>query len=421
MMSVMTGTLWNIALGTGLAAYGLIDRMRTGRRRDDWRTRNGDVAIEAKGSRPRVLIHGVSVGEVNAAAPLISALAQGATAVDVVLSASTTTGFRRATEQFGSRIPVVRFPFDFTWMVDRFLDRVDPDAVVLMEQELWPGFLRACEVRGVPVILANGRMSDASFDRYRRMGGWSRRLLGRLALVICQSDAYRTQFESLGVPQSKTAVVGSLKWDGTRPSDDSGRSREIARSLGIDPALPLVVAGSTGPGEEALLVAGRPDGVQLLLAPRRPERWDEVAALAPGAPRRSLGQSSGGGPTGGQVFLLDTIGELTDAYRLADAVFVGRSLVPLGGSNPLEPAGLGKPAVIGPHHENFRDVVDTLVAGGGLAVSDDPWSVLRAWIEDPEDRRRVGTAAQATVEANRGTARRTADLVRDHLGSPARS
>ncbi|NNM33059.1 MAG: glycosyltransferase, partial [Gemmatimonadetes bacterium] len=339
------------------------------------------MSVPPKGTQPRILIHGVSVGEVNAAAPLVDALATGAPPADVVVSASTTTGFRRATEQYGGRNPVVRFPFDLTWMVDRFLDRIDPDAVVLMEQELWPGFLRRCEARGVPVVLVNARMSKASFGRYRRLGLLSRRLLRRLALVVCQSEAYRQQFEALGVPPERTAVVGSLKWDAARPNEGDHRARDLAHDLGIDSTRPLVVAGSTGPGEEALLLAGRPEGVQLLFAPRRPERWDEVALLVPGMPRRSGG--NGDATTHpAQVFLLDTIGELNEAYRLADAVFVGRSLVPQGGSNPLEPAGLGKPAVIGPHHENFRDVVDILVAEGGLVVSDDPMAVIRGWMED---------------------------------------
>lgn len=418
-MSVMTGILWNIALGTGLAAYGLVDRLRTGRRREDWRTRNGDVPVPPRGTAPRILLHGVSVGEINAAKPLVDALTTGVSPMDVVVSVSTTTGFRRAREQYGDRNPVVRFPFDLTWMVDRFLDRVDPDVVVLLEQELWPGFLQRCEARSIAVILANARMSQASFRRYRRLGPLSRRLLGRLALVICQSDAYRQQFERLGVPPSKTAVVGSLKWDATRLPDDDRRSEELARTLALDRSLPLVVAGSTGPGEEARLISGLPEGVQLLLAPRRPERWDEVAGLAPAMPRRSRGSPENRPPTHSpRVFLLDSIGELTDAYRLADVVFVGRSLVPQGGSNPLEPASLGKPAVIGPHHENFRDVVETLVTEGGLVVSDDPMSVFRAWLEDGEERGRVAAAALATVEANRGTAARTAALIRELVPAP---
>ena len=415
-MSVMTGILWNMALGTGLAAYGLVDRVRNGRRREDWRTRNGDVSVPPKGNLPRVLIHGVSVGEVNAAAPLVEALASGENPVDVVVSASTTTGFRRASEQYGDGHSVVRFPFDLTWMVDRFLDRVQPDVVVLLEQELWPGFLQRCEARSIRVVLANGRMSQASFARYRRFGGLSRRLLGRLALVICQSDEYRRQFETLGVPPTKTSVVGSLKWDATVPPEDDSRSEALARELGIDPTRPLLVAGSTGPGEEAHLLSGLPEGLQLLLAPRRPERWDEVADLVSGMPRRSAGPQGGRPSRAPQVFLLDTIGELNAAYGLADAVFVGRSLVPQGGSNPLEPAGLGKAAVIGPHYENFQDVVDTLVAGGGLVVSQDPMSVIREWIADDDQRDRVAAAALATVAANRGTATRTADLIRRQLG-----
>ncbi|MDH3222454.1 MAG: 3-deoxy-D-manno-octulosonic acid transferase, partial [Gemmatimonadota bacterium] len=184
----------------------------------------------------------------------------------------------------------------------------------------------------------------------------------------------------------------------------------LARDLGIDRERPLVVAGSTGPGEEAQLIEGRPDGVQLLLAPRRPERWDEVARLVPGMPRRSLGPAPGDEGRG-DVFLLDTIGELTDAYRLADAVFVGRSLIPQGGSNPLEAIGLGKATVTGPHYENFRDVVETLLECGGLVVSSDPMSVIRDWLANPEARSRVASAGLDAVLRNQGTSVRTAERI----------
>ncbi len=406
----MLGTMWNVAYGGLLVAYGVVDRIRTGRKRSDLRTRRGDVAVPPTDGRPRVLIHGVSVGEVNAAAPLVEALTSHRDSVAVVVSASTATGFEQATERYEGTAPVVRFPLDFTWTVERFLDRVDPQGVVLMEQELWPGFLRGCRRRGVPVLLVNARMSASSFAWYSRLRFLSRRLLRNLSLVVCQSESYRRQYEAVGVPSHRTAVVGSLKWDAIRISDDAGRADALAREFGIDRNRPLIVAGSTGPGEEARLIEGKPDGVQLLLAPRRPERWDEVARLRPGMPRRSQGPAPGNDQSR-DVFLLDTLGELTDAYRLADAVFVGRSLIPQGGSNPLEAVGLGKATVTGPHYDNFRDVVDTLADCGGLVVSPDPMSVMRDWLDNPDTRRAVAAAGLEAVLRNQGTAARTAERI----------
>lgn len=447
------GPLWNIALGLGLGAYAVWDRFATGRRRTDLATRNGHVPLplapeagelrangrgevpggpEAPraGVRPRILIHGVSVGEVNAVAPLVEALSAqdsgagppgngaGGVAPLVMVSSATETGFARATDVHGGERPVVRYPLDFTWMVRRFLDRTEPDVVVLAEQELWPAFLTACRKRRLPVCLVNARMSDGSFRRYRRLGRLTRWMFEGLDLVVCQSEAYREQLVALGADPDRTVVTGSLKWDAAVSGGDPDRARALGRSLGVDPDRPLVVAGSTGPGEEARLLSALPPGVQLLFAPRRPERWDEVADLVPGMPRRSrAGEGGEGGAeeTSCRVFLLDTIGELTDAYLLADAVFVGRSLFPQGGSNPLESVALGKPTVMGPHGDNFRDVIERLVAGGGLVVSQRPMEVIGRWLADRTAAEAVAEAGLAAVAANRGSARATATLILERL------
>ena len=428
----MVGILWNIALGLGLGAYAVVDRFRTGRRRTDLRTRNGavdvpllspgraasgDCSAEARAPGLRLLVHGVSVGEVNAVTPLVEALDEDAH-VQVVVSSATETGYARATKLHEGRRPVVRYPLDFTWMVGRFLDRTRPDAVVLVEQELWPGFLRECRRRRIPVCLVNARMSESSFQRYKAFGPVARWLLRTLDLVVCQSDVYRDQFVRLGADPAHTHVTGSLKWDAALPTGDPTRAAALSDSLGIDRDRPLVVAGSTGPGEERRLLESLPPGAQLLLAPRRPERWDEVAGLRPGMPRRSAIREGNGAQTGSHdVFLLDTIGELTDAYHLADAVFVGRSLVPQGGSNPLESVAQGKPTVMGPHFENFKDVVAELVGAGGLAISDQPMSQIGEWLREPSRASAVAEAGLRAMAHNRGSARRTGELVLDRIRS----
>ena len=443
----MTGPLRDFALALGLVVYAVKKRRQTGGWPTDLRDRSGRVgSLERRGEGPRILVHGVSVGETHALEPFVDALAASPLAPDVVVSASTATGFERAVRIHEGRREVVRFPLDFTWMVGRFLDGVRPELVVLAELEVWPSFLAACARRGIPVCVVNGRLSEHSYRGYRRWRPFARRMFRQLAWVSAQTEVYRDRFVALGVPADRVVVGGSLKWDAALKEPDVESAAELAEALGIDRDRPLIVAGSTGPGEEEVLLSGLPEGCQLLLAPRRPERWDEVAGLVPGMPRRSGGGGVGGGGggmggdgecmrVGGQgmrgggqsireggqgdhrrgrprsagppsVFLLDTIGELPAAYLLADAVFVGRSLVPLGGSNPLEPVALGKPVVIGPYHENFAGVVAELVAAGGLVVSEDPMAVMTGWLEDPVAALGVVAGGRGALERNRGSAER---------------
>ncbi len=441
----MTGPLRDFALALGLVAYAVKKRLQTGSWPTGVKARSGGVVgLERRAEGPRILVHGVSVGETHALEPFVDALAASPLGPDVVVSASTETGFERACRIHGGRHEVVRYPLDFTWMVGRFLDRVRPDLVVLGELELWPSFLAACARRGIPVCVVNGRLSERSYRGYRRWRPFARRMFRRLAWVSAQTEVYRDRFVALGVPADRLVVGGSLKWDAALKEPDEAQAEALAEALGIDRGRPLIVAGSTGPGEEEVLLRGVPGGCQLLLAPRRPERWDEVAGMVEGMRRRSGGGGMGGGVggmeeydqgmrVGGQsmrggglsvhkggqsvprVFLLDTIGELSAAYMLADAVFVGRSLVPLGGSNPLEPVALGKPAVIGPHHENFAGVVAELVAAGGLVVSEDPMAVIAGWLEDPGAARGVVAGGRMALERNRGSAERAVGGVRGLL------
>lgn len=455
----MTGLLRDFALAVGIGAYTVRKRLRTGSWGAGAGARGGRVAgLERRAPGPRILVHGVSVGETHALEPFVDALAASSLAPDVVVSASTATGFERARRIHGGRREVVRFPLDFTWMVARFLDGVRPELVVLGESELWPSFLAACGRRGIPVCVVNGRLSDRSYRGYRRWSLLARPMFRRLARVSAQTEAYRDRFVALGVPSDGVVVGGSLKWDAALKEPDVEEAEGLAKALGIDRERPLIVAGSTGPGEEEVLVRGLPEGCQLLLAPRRPERWDEVAELVPGMVRRSAAGEGGGGHGGmteydqgmrqdgqgmrvggrsmhgdgngfqegcgrghddgrpgraepAEVFLLDTIGELPAAYLLADAVFVGRSLVPMGGSNPLEAVASGKPTVIGPHHENFAGVVAELVAEGGLVVSEDPMAVIAGWLEDPVAVLAVVAGGRVALERNRGSAERAVGVV----------
>ena len=410
----MTGLLRDLALGLGLAAYAAKQRLRTGSWRDDLRTRNGQVrGLTRRAPGPRILVHGVSVGETHALQPLVEALAASPIAPDVVVSASTATGHERARAIHSPARDVVRYPLDFTWMANRFLDRVRPALVVLGELELWPSFMAACARRRIPVAVVNGRLSERSFQGYRRWRALVRPMFRQLALVSAQTETYRDRFVALGVPAERAVVGGSLKWDAAARNPDPAKAAALAAALGIDADRPVIVAGSTGPGEEEALLRGLPDGWQLVLAPRDPTRWEPVARLVPGMPRRSrasavVGKAAVDTP---RVFLLDTLGELPTAYLLADAVFVGRSLGPMGGSNPLEAIAAGKPVVTGPHHEHFAGVVAELGRVGGVVVSADPMDVIKRWIADPKASAKVQEGARRAMARHRGAARSTAARV----------
>lgn len=427
--SPMTGLLRDVAVGLGLAVHWCRKRSTTGRWPTGVGARNGRVGpVERRTPGPRVLVHGVSVGETHALEPLTEALAASPLEPDLVASASTETGFARAVEVHGVARAVVRFPLDFTWTVRRFLDAVRPRVVVLAELELWPSFLGACARRGIPVCVVNGRLSDRSLRGYRAGRALAGRMFRGLALVATQTEADRDRFVSMGVPPARCVTTGNLKWDAARKRPSVRAAETLASALGIDRTRPLVVAGSTGPGEETRLLRGLPAGCQLLLAPRNPDRWDEVAALVPGMRRRSRvsGQeradgadrpartglsAAGAHPSASDVFLLDTLGELPAAYSLASAVFVGRSLAALGGSNPIEPAALGKPTVTGPRCENFRGVVDDLLEEGGIVVSEDPMAVIERWTADPKAAEAVAAGGLRAADQRSGSARRTAELV----------
>ena len=447
--------------------------LATGKRRTDWRGRFGHVGVldapsspteaappgpedsadrsaghavgEVSGAparrRPTVLVHGVSVGEVAAIRQLVGLLAAR---TRVVVSSTTDTGFARARGLYSSRHAVVRYPLDLSWMVRRFLDAVRPDVVALAELEVWPNFVTECTRRGIPVCVVNGRLSPSSYRGYRRARAWVRPVFRQLAAVAAQNEAYAGRFIDLGVPRDRVRVTDTMKWDtsgkpppGSRPTDPTApapaAAEALATALALDPTRPLIVAGSTGPGEEKELIATRPPAAQLLLVPRRPERFDAVAALHPAIRRRSRARSgsrdpegtptpasppaaaarptTGATPAPTDLFLLDTMGELELAYALADVAIVGRSFAPIGGSDPIPAVAAGCATIIGPHHENFTDVVSALARGGGIAVSDTPMAAATRLLDDPDARRRMARNGRRVIEEHRGASARTADLV----------
>ena len=357
---------------------------------------------------PTVLVHGVSVGEVKGAVPLVRAVRERYPALEVVVSTTTNTGLKVGRAEFDD-LRVVRFPADTTRAVRGFLDRVKPDFVVLVELEIWPNFLRECNRRGVPVVVVNGRITRTSHGRYV----WFRRLLpqfNRLSLICVQDAEYAGRFLGLAVDPRRVVITGSMKADRLPlgPVDPGAELREL---LGAGPGVPVIVAGSTHDPEEELVVDAWSRGARearLVLVPRHPERAaDVVRSLARRGVRaqRLTELRAGERPDPARPCLADTIGELERIYGLADIVFVGGSLIPHGGQNMLEPAAQGKAVVFGPHVANFAQEASLLVGRGACLQVDDVDALALAFSElvaDPALRARMAELGLLVVQDQKG-------------------
>ena len=386
--------------------------LRQGKLRTDWNGRFGHAA-DLPASDRRILLHAVSVGEVNSLRTLVSRFQNQEESVDIVISVTTDTGYRRACELFADQVTVVRYPYDFSWAVNRFLDQVKPNIMVLVELEAWPNMIESCRRRGVPTIVINGRLSHRSHKRYSRIRSMVRAMFRKLQRVAVQDSTYAQRFIDLGVLPDRIEITGSMKWDTIQLDHRPTIDPELVASLGIDLERPLVVAGSTGPGEETLLDKAVPDDVQLLCAPRKPERFDEAAAALPGCTRRSSGST--GSPT--RRFLLDTIGELPKAYAMADVVVVGRTFTPLGGSDMIEPLAIGKPVIIGPHVDNFESIAGRLLEAGSLlqVAGEQLPDAIKMLLDQPDRCRLMVESGHEVIKTMQGATDRNTRLVIDEL------
>lgn len=412
----------DIAYAVGAAALSPVwgsYLLKTGKWRTDWPGRFGRAEVPAKepGTR-RLLIHAVSVGEVNATRTLVDQLAEADASLQLVIATTTNTGFARADALYGEHprvAAVVRFPLDFTRAVRGLLDTAEPDAVALVELEVWPNFVEACSRRGVPVCVVNGRLSAKSYRGYRRVRPLIAPAFAKLAAVGAQTMAYADRFIAMGTPRDRVRVLDTMKWDTARVEDAGGvaGAHALAEEMGIDRDRPLIVAGSTGPGEERLLLDARPEGAQLLLVPRKPERFDEVAVLAP-MRRRTYGHTKSSST---EVFLLDTMGELRQAYALADVAVIGRSFNGMGGSDPIEPIALGKPTIIGPDVSHFADVVWAFEPEGGIVKTDEPGPLIRELLSDADRRRELAERGRRVIAKHRGATQRHVEMLMRVLGT----
>lgn len=391
----------------------LVRMIAAGKYRTDWPGRFGHLPELSARTGPRVLLHAVSVGEVNATRELIAQLREARPDIEIVIATTTNTGFARAQALFADDHHVVRYPFDFSRCVRRFLRAIDPSVVALVELEVWPNFTAECARRGILIGVINGRLTARSAMRYR----WVKLLVtpafGRLSFCAVQTEPYAERFRALGVRDAALSITGTMKWDTARIADDVEGAAQLAGEMGIGRTRPLIVAGSTAPDEETLLHRATPEDVQLLCAPRRPEWFDEAANALPGCARRSRGDT--GSDTG--RFLLDTIGELRRAYALADLVIIGRSFVNLYGSDMMEPIALGKATIVGPNVSDFQDTVDALLAGDGLIQTNAKGlaEIIRALLDDPDRRAALARNGRAVIERHQGASARHAEIILSFL------
>jgi 3-deoxy-D-manno-octulosonic-acid transferase len=413
-----------LAIGLPLVVlYYLARGRRIGKYWPSLRERLGNIPEKLhQPGRGAIWIHAVSVGEALAVAPLVPLLCERLPGRKVFVSTTTDTGQQLAAAQI-SCDGTFYFPLDFAFSCRRALRAIQPELVIIAETEFWPRFLREAKRFGARVALVNGRISDRSFGRYHFFRNSMRTVLAHVDRFLMQTEEDARRMREIGAPAERVVVAGNLKYDLGEPQA-APIADWLEGEIGRLNRRPVMVAGSVSAGEELLVliafgtVQGQWPRALLVLAPRKPERFDIAARLAEESSRKVVRRSEvRSGATldeSASVFLLDSVGELAGLYRLADAVFVGGSLVPAGGHNILEPACFGKPPLFGPSMENFREMAANFVqAGAGIQVCT-PEQLGDAWIEliqNAARREEMGRKARELVERSRGATQRTAEQI----------
>jgi len=381
-----------------------------------------------------IWVHAVSVGEVIAAVPLLRNLREKYPSRTILLSTITDTGQKVARARAPGGTIVVYLPFDIPSVVARVMNTVCPELLIIMETELWPNLFKICASRKIPVILMNGRISENSFRGYRRISFFMRKVLSCVELFGMQNDEYAARIRSLGVAHSRIMSLGNFKFDAMPPAKIPEWTERVQK--------PVLIAGSTNEGDEELITSVylqlKKDfpALNLILAPRHPERFDEVATMivsknTPYMRRSALdaqlsieGEDRGGGDPRqpvlpdikGTVILLDTVGELSAVYGASDIAIIGKSFAGYGGQNPLEPASWGKAILCGPHMENFPVIREFYKAGAAIEVSaENLHAALRELLLSPEKAVAMGSRARDLYRRNSGAVGRAMEVLAKYL------
>ena len=378
-----------------------------------------------QGERKRIWFHAVSVGEVNLLKPLVAELQATRPDWEFVVSATSKTGFELARRLFGDISTVFYCPLDFTWSVKRALRRIKPDALILVELELWPNLVKAARKRGVKIAIVNGRISDASFTTYNYVRRFLASTFQRVDLIIAQDELAAGYFRALSPTPERVVVSGSIKFDGIQTDRNNPKTQELARLVGVTPQDVAYLCGSTQAPEEVgaietyrRLYREFPN-LKLIVVPRHKERFEEVAKLLDASGfqwtrRSSLDPNSPPTGEGARILLVDALGELGAWWGLAQIAFVGGSWGNRGGQNMLEPAGYGAAVSFGPNTRNFRTIVETLLRAKSAVVVanvDESTAFVRKCLENVSYRETLGESARQIVLQNRGATRRTFDAL----------
>ena len=422
--------LYSLLLAIALVCatpYWLYETFRHGKYRHGLSERLGFIPRRMLAStKPSIWVHAVSVGEVLALSEVIRQLRIDFPKHRFVISTTTDTGQNLARNRFGAE-NVFYFPFDFKSCVTPYLKALRPELVIIAETEFWPNFLRAAKQHGAQIAVINARISDRSLPGYRRWRSILRRILSNIDIFLAQTSEDARRLKQIGAPENRVVVAGNLKFDVPAPAASAIVS-QLRSAFQYSSAGPVLVCGSTVASEEPLLLAAfqavlaQHPGSVMLLAPRHPERFEEVANLLEQSKLPFCRRSTWNGePVAARVLLIDTIGELASLYALADIAFVGGSLVPRGGHSILEPAQHGVAILVGPHTENFRDIVDLFQRNNAVRVitPETLSATLLELLENKTERRSMGQRAFETLHSQRGATKFTLDKLRSLLQSNA--